>query len=67
MGGGTTSVGVFSGGHLVHVDAVAVGGHHVTMDIVFSRSAAATRVESPRAMSMVTWWPPTATASTWTT
>ncbi len=33
MGGGTTSVGVFSGGHLVHVDAVAVGGHHVTMDI----------------------------------
>jgi len=33
MGGGTTSVGVFSGGHLVHVDALAVGGHHVTMDI----------------------------------
>lgn len=33
MGGGTTSVGVFTGGHLVHCDAVAVGGHHVTMDI----------------------------------
>lgn len=33
MGGGTTSFGVFSGGHLVHCDAVAVGGHHVTMDI----------------------------------
>lgn len=33
MGGGTTSVGVFASGHLVHVDAVAVGGHHVTMDI----------------------------------
>lgn len=33
MGGGTTSVGVFMGGHLVHCDAVAVGGHHVTMDI----------------------------------
>jgi cell division protein FtsA len=33
LGGGTTSVGVFSGGHLVHVDALAVGGHHVTMDI----------------------------------
>lgn len=33
MGGGTTSVGVFSEGHLVHVDAIAVGGHHVTMDI----------------------------------
>jgi len=33
MGGGTTSVGVFSDGHLVHVDAIGVGGHHVTMDI----------------------------------
>jgi cell division protein FtsA len=33
MGGGTTSVGVFSDGRLVHADAVAVGGHHVTMDI----------------------------------
>jgi cell division protein FtsA len=33
MGGGTTSVGVFSHGHLVHADAIAVGGHHVTMDI----------------------------------
>ena len=25
MGGGTTSVGVFAGGHLAHVDAIAVG------------------------------------------
>ena len=33
MGGGTTSTGVFAGGHLAHVDAVAVGGNHVTMDI----------------------------------
>jgi cell division protein FtsA len=33
MGGGTTSVGVFAGGNLVHVDAVALGGNHVTMDI----------------------------------
>ena len=32
-GGGTTSIGVFERGHLTHVDAVAVGGHHVTMDI----------------------------------
>jgi cell division protein FtsA len=32
-GGGTTSFAVFSGGHLQHVDAIAVGGHHVTMDI----------------------------------
>lgn len=33
MGGGSTSFGVFSGGSLVHVDAIALGGHHVTTDI----------------------------------
>ena len=33
MGGGTTSFGVFSGGNLTHVDAIAVGGNHVTLDI----------------------------------
>jgi len=33
MGAGTTSVGIFSCGNLVHVDAVALGGNHVTTDI----------------------------------
>ena len=33
FGGGTTSVGVFSNGVLVHADAIAVGGSHITMDI----------------------------------
>ena len=33
MGAGTTTIGVFAEGHLRHVDAVAVGGNHVTMDI----------------------------------
>jgi cell division protein FtsA len=33
MGGGTTSVGVFAAGRLMHADAIAVGGHHVTTDI----------------------------------
>ncbi len=33
MGGGTTSTGVFEGGNLTHVDAFAVGGNHVTLDI----------------------------------
>ena len=33
FGAGTTSVGVFHGGALVHTDAVAVGGNHITMDI----------------------------------
>ena len=49
MGAGTTSVAVFSGGHLVHVDALAVGGHHVTMDIArgfTTRVAAAERLKT---------------------
>jgi cell division protein FtsA len=33
MGGGSTSAAVFSGGSLVHVDSLPVGGHHVTADI----------------------------------
>ena len=33
MGGGTTSVAVFKGGNFVHSDAVALGGHHVTLDL----------------------------------
>jgi cell division protein FtsA len=33
MGAGITSLAVFSGGALVHVDAVTLGGNHVTMDI----------------------------------
>lgn len=33
MGGGSTSVAVFSGGALVHVDSLPVGGNHVTSDI----------------------------------
>jgi cell division protein FtsA len=33
LGGGCTSIGVFAAGHLTHVDAVAIGGNHVTMDV----------------------------------
>ncbi len=33
MGGGSTSIAVFSGGSLVHVDSLPVGGQHVTADI----------------------------------
>jgi cell division protein FtsA len=33
MGGGSTSVAVYSGGSLVHVDSLAVGGGHVTQDV----------------------------------
>jgi cell division protein FtsA len=33
MGGGSTSVAVYSAGSLVHVDSLAVGGSHVTSDV----------------------------------
>jgi cell division protein FtsA len=33
FGGGSTTIGVFAGGRLIHVDAIAVGGAHITMDI----------------------------------
>jgi len=33
MGGGSTSVAIYSGGSLVHVDSLAVGGAHVTQDV----------------------------------
>ena len=49
MGGGTTSVGVFSNGYLVHTDAIAVGGHHVTMDVargLTTRTSVAERLKT---------------------
>ena len=33
MGAGSTSVAVFSGGALIHVDSIPVGGAHVTKDV----------------------------------
>ena len=33
MGGGSTSVAVFSGGSLIHVDSIPLGGAHVTKDV----------------------------------
>ncbi len=49
MGGGTTSTGVFAHGHLIHVDAIAVGGHHITMDVargLSTRVSAAERLKT---------------------
>lgn len=42
LGGGTTTIAVFNRGHLVHVDAIAIGGHHITTDIARGLS---TRIE----------------------
>ncbi len=33
MGGGTTTLSVFLNGRFIFCDAIAVGGHHVTMDL----------------------------------
>jgi cell division protein FtsA len=33
FGAGTTTAAVFAGGHCLHVDGIALGGHHVTMDL----------------------------------
>ena len=33
LGGATTTVSVFSEGQLVYTDAIAIGGHHLTLDI----------------------------------
>ncbi|MCP4384330.1 MAG: cell division protein FtsA [Hyphomicrobiales bacterium] len=33
FGGGTTTLSVFMKGQFVHVDAIAIGGHHITNDI----------------------------------
>jgi cell division protein FtsA len=33
IGGGTTTIAVYRQGHLVHVDAIAVGGNYITLDV----------------------------------
>lgn len=45
MGGGTTTVSIFLDGQLVFVDAIAVGGNHVTMDIARCLSIAVADAE----------------------
>jgi cell division protein FtsA len=45
LGGGTTSVGIFAGGALVHADAIAVGGNHITMDIARGLSTTVSHAE----------------------
>jgi cell division protein FtsA len=46
MGAGTTSFAVFSNGHLIHTDSLALGGHHITLDI--ARGLSVTMAEAER-------------------
>ncbi len=50
MGGGTTTISVFAEGKLVHADAVALGGQHVTMDLARGLS---TRLEDAERIKVV--------------
>ncbi len=50
LGGGTTTISLFAEGKLVHVDAIALGGHHVTMDLARGLS---TRVEDAERLKVV--------------
>lgn len=47
LGGGTTSLSIFSEGRCVHADAIAIGGNHVTMDLARGLS---TRLEDAEAL-----------------
>jgi cell division protein FtsA len=46
IGGGATTLAMFAEGHFLHTDAVAVGGHHLTIDI--ARALSAPLAESER-------------------
>jgi len=50
MGAGSTSLAVFSSGALVHVDAVMLGGNHVTMDIARGLNARVSDAERLKTM-----------------
>jgi cell division protein FtsA len=57
LGGGTTSIAVFADGQVVHTDAIAVGGHHVTMDIargLSTRLADAERIKTLHGSALTT-------------
>ncbi|MCO6050002.1 cell division protein FtsA [Mesorhizobium sp. RP14(2022)] len=50
MGGGTTTIAVFSEGKFVYADALAIGGNHVTMDLARGLS---TRLEDAERLKVM--------------
>ncbi len=50
LGGGTTTISIFANGKFVHSDAIAVGGHHVTMDLARGLS---TRLEDAERLKVM--------------
>lgn len=45
IGGGTSTMAIFCEGHIVHVDGIALGGHHVTVDIAHGLSVSIDEAE----------------------
>ena len=50
MGGGTTSIAVFSEGQFVHCDAILAGGHHLTFEIAQNLHAPLAEAERIKAL-----------------
>ncbi len=50
MGGGTTTISVFSEGRFVHGDAIPVGGNHVTLDLAKGLSTSLEAAERLKVM-----------------
>lgn len=50
MGAGLTSIAVFAGGNMVHLDSVPIGGVHVTNDIALGLSCSPATAERVKAL-----------------
>lgn len=50
FGGATTTVSVFNDGHLIHADAIAVGGHNITLDLARQLSVSLADAERLKAL-----------------
>jgi cell division protein FtsA len=50
MGGATTTVSVFAEGQLVYADTIAIGGHHLTLDIARNLSVSVADAERLKTM-----------------
>lgn len=51
LGGGTTSISVFTDGNLVFADSVQLGGHHITLDIARGLSTPLAHAERMKTLS----------------
>jgi cell division protein FtsA len=45
FGAGTTTAAAFAGGYCLHVDGIALGGHHITMDLARGLSMGVAKAE----------------------